>query len=130
MCSISSNSLKSVQEVVLPDVESEVKARESKKIKISVPVTNIGEKRGAEVVQLYVRDVDAYLPRPEKELKRFCKLWIEPGETAVAEFELNEDDLRFFDPDKHAWVSEKGEFEVLLGSSSTDIKGILKLNLK
>ena len=128
--SISSNSLKSVQEVVLPDVESEVKARESKKIKISVPVTNIGEKRGAEVVQLYVRDVDAYLPRPEKELKRFCKLWIEPGETAVAEFELNEDDLRFFDPDKHAWVSEKGEFEVLLGSSSTDIKGILKLNLK
>ena len=127
--SISSNRLKSVQEVVLPDSDSEAKARDSKKIKIRIPVTNIGEMRGAEVVQLYVRDVEAYLPRPEKELKRFCKLWLEPGETGIAEFELQEDDLRFFDPQKHAWVSEKGEFEIMLGSSSEDIRETLKLIL-
>ena len=81
------------------------------------------------MVQLYVRDVEAYLPRPEKELKRFCKLWLEPGETGIAEFELQEDDLRFFDPQKHAWVSEKGEFEIMLGSSSEDIRETLKLIL-
>jgi beta-glucosidase len=128
--SISSNSLRSVQEVVLPDVESELKARDSKKIKIRIPVTNIGNVRGAEVVQLYVRDVDSYLRRPNKELKRFSKLWLEPGETAYAEFELNEDDLRFFDANKHAWVSEKGKFEIMLGASSENINIILNLELK
>ena len=128
--SISSRTLKSVQTEVAPDIESERKAHDSRKVRISVPVTNTGNVRGAEVVQLYIRDVESYLPRPYKELKGFRKLWLDPGETKVAEFEISEDDLRFFDADKHAWVSEKGQFEILLGSSSSHIKEKLTLNLK
>lgn len=128
--SVSSQSLRSVQAEVKPDLKSERKAADSRKIKIKMPVTNIGKVSGSEVVQLYISDVESSLSRPEKELKRFCKLHLEPGETKFAEFEITEDDLRFFDPERHLWVSEKGEFRILLCSSATQIEEELTLNLK
>lgn len=127
---ISTKSIRSVQEMVLPDWVSEKNARDSRKVKIRIPVTNVGSVSGAEVVQLYIRDVESTLPRPEKELKGFCKLWLEPGETGIAEFEITEDDLRCFDPERHAWVSERGEFEISLGSSSAHILKTTTLNLR
>jgi beta-glucosidase len=127
---ISSQNLRSVQAEVRPDLKSERKAADSKKVKIKMPVTNVGMMSGSEVVQLYISDVESSLPRPEKELKRFCKLFLEPGETKLAEFEITEDDLRFFDPEKHLWVSERGEFRILLCSSATQIEEELTLNLK
>ena len=89
---------------------------------VTVPVTNTGSREGKEVVQLYIADKESSLPRPVKELKGFRKISLQPGETQNVTFEITEEALRFFDPEKHAWVSEPGEFEVLIGSSSADIR--------
>ncbi len=98
-------------------------------ITIRVPVSNTGDRTGAEVVQLYLKDVESSLPRPVKELKDFRKVTIEPGRTAEVEFEITPDQLMFFDDGKHEWVAEAGEFVALIGSSSSDIKGTVKFKL-
>ena len=91
-------------------------------ITVSVDVQNTGSRAGQEVVQLYVRDLKARLARPEKELKAFAKVAIEPGETQTVTFSLDRDALSFYDPACRQWVVEPGEFEVLAGSSSRDIR--------
>ncbi len=92
-------------------------------LKVSVPVTNSGARAGKEIVQLYVRDAEASVERPEKELKGFVKMALEPGETKVAELNLNMRSLAYFDEQQDAWVAEAGAFEVLVGASSDDIRG-------
>ncbi len=89
---------------------------------VTVPVTNIGDRAGKETVQLYISDLKSTLPRPVKELKGFRKIALQPGETADVKFEITSDALKFFDPDKHAWVCEPGAFEALIGASATDIR--------
>jgi len=89
---------------------------------VSLDLQNTGEVEGAEVVQLYVRDVDASVPRPLKELKRFKKVNLKPGEKTKIEFTLDRNCLAFYSPEKKDWVVEPGEFEVLVGSSSRDIR--------
>lgn len=94
----------------------------SDKITLSVDVTNTGTKAGAEVVQLYVRDIKSSVPRPVKELKGFEKINLNPGETQKVTFTIDAQALSFFDAGKHEWVAEPGEFELIVGSSSADIK--------
>jgi beta-glucosidase len=77
-----------------------------------------------------LRDVESSIPRPDKELKGFKKIWLNPGQTETVEFMISEDDLRFFDPVRHAWVSEKGKYEILLGTSAADIMYTLDFDLK
>ena len=91
-------------------------------IQVSVDIENTGARAGKEVVQLYVRDVESSLMRPEKELKAFAKVALEPGETQTVTFTLDQDALSFYDPAKEQWVAEPGEFQVLVGSSSRDIR--------
>jgi beta-glucosidase len=91
-------------------------------IRISVDVVNTGVCAGKEVVQLYVRDVESTVMRPETELKAFAKLALEPDERKTVNFTLNEDALSFYDPGRKRWVAEAGDFEVLIGSSSRDIR--------
>jgi beta-glucosidase len=91
-------------------------------IRVSVDVENTGARAGQEVVQLYVRDVESSLMRPEKELKAFAKVMLEPGEVKTVAFRLHEDALSFYDPPEKRWKAEPGEFEVLVGSSSQDIR--------
>ncbi|MGD2177181.1 MAG: glycoside hydrolase family 3 C-terminal domain-containing protein [Anaerolineae bacterium] len=91
-------------------------------IQIQVDVENIGTRAGQEVVQLYVRDVASTLRRPKKELKAFAKVSLEPGDTKTVAFHLDQDDLSFYDPARKRWVAEAGDFEVLVGSSSRDIR--------
>ncbi len=91
-------------------------------LQVSVPVTNSGDRAGQEALQLYVKDVEASLERPKKELKGFVKVALEPKETKVATFSLNMRALAYFDDQQNAWVAEKGEFEVLVGASSDDIR--------
>lgn len=100
------------------------------KIKVSVPVTNKGTVAGAEVVQLYIAAKESSVDRAVKELKNFEKVYLEPGQTAVVKFEVCEEDLAYFDADTHSWVSEKGEYEVLVGSSSADIRTTATFCLK
>jgi beta-glucosidase len=91
-------------------------------IGVQVDVTNIGNRAGKEVVQLYVRDVTACLPRPKKELKGFKKVHLEPGETKTVNFEIGIEALSFYDVESRDWVAEPGEFEILIGGSSRDIR--------
>ena len=91
-------------------------------IRVTLDVKNAGEAAGAEVVQLYVKDVEASVDRPEKELKGFAKIALEPGETKEAEIHLNRDAFAFFSPERNRWVVEEGEFEILVGASSRDVR--------
>ena len=98
-------------------------------VTVTVGVKNVGDRAGREVVQLYVSDVAASVQRPEKELKGFEKVSLEPGETADVSFVLDERSLAFYDPDQRAWVAEAGEFVVLVGSSSRDIRAVGRFEL-
>ncbi|HPR33029.1 MAG TPA: glycoside hydrolase family 3 C-terminal domain-containing protein, partial [Prolixibacteraceae bacterium] len=101
-----------------------------KKVRFTVDVTNSGSVDGAEVVQVYVSDKEASLPRPEKELKAFEKVFLKKGERKTVELELDPSSFSFYDPEVHDWVSEPGEFEILVGSSSTDIRQRAKVVLE
>jgi beta-glucosidase len=91
-------------------------------MQVHVDVENTGPCAGQEVVQLYIRDLVSTLRRPPKELKAFAKVSLEPGETQTVAFHLDQDDLSFYDPARQRWVAESGDFEVLVGSSSRDIR--------
>jgi beta-glucosidase len=91
-------------------------------LQVSVDVTNTGEQAGKEVVQLYIRDVVASLQRPDKELKAFAKVHLEPGECKTVTLSLDRSALAYYDDLAHKWVAEAGEFEVLVGASSQDIR--------
>jgi beta-glucosidase len=98
-------------------------------LKVSVDVTNTGAVDGAEVVQLYINDVKSTIDRPVKELKNFEKVWLKAGETKTVTFEIDAEDLSYFDADKHEWVAEPGKFKVLLGSSSEDVRSTVNFKL-
>jgi beta-glucosidase len=91
-------------------------------IDVSVDVTNTGRRSGQEVVQLYVRDVEAGVARPPKELKDFAKIGLAPGETRTVRLAIDSKSLAYWDEAQHGWVAEAGAFEVLIGSSSRDIR--------
>jgi beta-glucosidase len=91
-------------------------------LEVSLDVTNTGERAGQEVVQLYVRDVESSLVRPEKELRAFAKLALEPGQTRSVRLELDRRAFAYWDPARSEWVAEPGEFELLCGSSSRDLR--------
>ncbi|SMG50336.1 beta-glucosidase [Marivirga sericea] len=97
------------------------------KLKITIPVKNSSEKDGKEVVQLYIRDKVGTTTRPMKELKSFEKVLINAGETKNVEFEITTEDLKFYTYDNltdqniiHTW--EAGEFEIMVGTNSSDLK--------
>ncbi|MCM1491355.1 MAG: glycoside hydrolase family 3 C-terminal domain-containing protein [Muribaculum sp.] len=99
-------------------------------ITISVPVTNTGSVEGKETVQLYIGDDKASVLRPVKELKHFSKVNLKPGETKTVSFEIDADDLKYFDDKRHEWVAEPGSFKAYVGSSSTDIRHTVPFKLK
>jgi beta-glucosidase len=96
--------------------------KKGKTAEVSLQVRNNGTRAGAEVVQLYLRDVEASLDRPEKELKAFRRVVLQPRQTETVAFTLDESAMSFFDPGKKDWVAEPGAFEVLIGASSRDIR--------
>ncbi len=85
-------------------------------------VTNAGSMRGGEVPQLYVTDDHARLPRPIKELKHFSKVYLDPGESAEISFTLSARDFSYYDPAFSGWVADSGSFELIVGSSSQDVR--------
>lgn len=91
-------------------------------LNISLTVRNTGERAGAEVVQLYVRDVESKALRPEKELKGFEKVRLEPGEEKRVRFTLGKRAFAYWNPKIHGWHVESGGFEILTGASSRDIR--------
>jgi beta-glucosidase len=91
-------------------------------LEIQLQVRNTGKRAGAEVVQLYIRDLESSVERPLKELKGFRRLALQPGQTESVAFRLDTPDLSFFDPGRKEWIAEPGAFEVLVGASSRDIR--------
>jgi beta-glucosidase len=85
-------------------------------------VTNTGSRPGAEVVQLYVHDGHASVLRPAKELKAFSKVLLAPGETKTVVLKLDPRSFAFYAPEKHGWSVEAGDYGLLVGSSSRDIR--------
>jgi len=89
---------------------------------VKVDVTNTGKVLGKEIVQLYVRDIQSTFARPEKELKAFDKVELKPKQTKTIKFTLNREAFWYFDTIKNAWSTEAGDFEILIGASSRDIR--------
>lgn len=89
---------------------------------VQCDVTNTGSRPGAEVVQLYVHDGHASVPRPAKELKVFSKVLLAPGETKTVVLKLDPRSFAFYAPEKHGWSVEAGDYGLLVGSSSRDIR--------
>lgn len=90
-------------------------------ITVTIPVTNTGNRDGIEVVQLYIRDVVGSIARPVKELKGFQRLSLKAGETATATFTIDASKLKFYNYDLQE-VVEPGEFDVMVGPNSRDLK--------
>jgi len=100
------------------------------KIIASVDVKNTGKVGGAEVVQLYISDPDCSVLRPSKELKDFSKVFLRPGEKKNIKFEIDADKLAFYSESEKNWIAEAGEFKILIGSSSRDIRLEKKFQFK
>ena len=88
----------------------------------SFNVKNTGKVAGSEVAQVYVTDNECSVVRPEKELKGFDKVFLNPGETKTLSVRLAEEAFRFYSLGKHDFVVEPGVFTVSVGSSSADIR--------
>ncbi|HEY6805590.1 MAG TPA: glycoside hydrolase family 3 C-terminal domain-containing protein [Pyrinomonadaceae bacterium] len=89
---------------------------------VQFQVKNVGSRDGAEVAQLYVQDVKPRLPRPVKELKGFRKVFLKAGESQTVSIPLDRSAFAFYDPERKAWAAEKGDYKILIGSSSRDIR--------
>ena len=89
---------------------------------VSIDIVNSGKRSGAEVVQLYVQDIESSVERPLKELKGFKKVYLNPGEKTNVVFELEKRDLSYYDDVGGKWKVEEGLFNISIGSSSRDIR--------
>jgi beta-glucosidase len=91
-------------------------------LSLSVDVTNTGKVAGKEIVQVYVHDRQSKLMRPPKELKAFKKVELQSGETESVTFSLGTRAFAYYHPSYQQWVAEPGEFDILVGASSADIR--------
>jgi beta-glucosidase len=89
---------------------------------VTFTVKNDGTSDGAEISQLYVRDIESSIPRPVKELKGFNKTFLKAGEEKEITMKIVKDAFSFYDVATKKWIVEPGNFEILIGSSSRDIR--------
>ena len=87
-----------------------------------VRITNTGDRSGAEVVQVYVSQVNSKIERPQLELKAFDKVYLEPGESKIVTFSLDDGAFTYYNEEKKAFVVELGEYKIRVGSSCEDIR--------
>jgi beta-glucosidase len=99
-------------------------------VTVSVDVTNTGSVAGKEIVQVYVRDHESELMRPEKELKGFAKVELEPCETKSVSIDLDFRSFAYYHPRYKQWITEDGDFDILIGASAADIRCSLTVTLE
>jgi beta-glucosidase len=85
-------------------------------------VTNTGSREGAEIAELYVGDPHASVPRPVKELKGFARVNLKPHESRQVTIQLDHRSFSFYDVNRKDWNAKPGEFVLLVGASSDDIR--------
>ena len=95
---------------------------EDETVKVTFTVKNTGDVAGYEIAQLYVADKESTIYRPVKELKGFRKVWLEPGESKEIEITLCKRAFAFYNVNINDWCVETGEFDILVGASSADIR--------
>nr|WP_315176065.1 glycoside hydrolase family 3 N-terminal domain-containing protein [uncultured Flavobacterium sp.] len=100
---------------------SKNKIKSTETIEVSMTITNSGKVAGEEVVQLYLRDKVGSVVRPIIELKDFQKIKLNAGETKMVKFTIDKQKLSFYNADLK-WISEPGDFDLMIGSSSSDIR--------
>lgn len=100
---------------------SSTAVNQKESVKVSFTLTNTGKVEGEEVAQLYIQDTFASVVRPVKELRDFAKVRLKPGESKEISFELSPEKLAFYKEEK-GWITEPGEFKVMVGAASNDIK--------
>ena len=96
---------------------------------VEFDLTNTGQRRGAEVAQVYVRRPRSRVERADKDLKAFEKMWLDSGESTRVRLLLPEQSLRHWDETEGRWVVERGEVAILVGASSRDIRLSATTNL-
>ncbi|MFT2009958.1 glycoside hydrolase family 3 C-terminal domain-containing protein [Pontibacter sp. 13R65] len=104
-------------------------ARNGGGVSVNFTLKNTGKTAGAEVVQVYVKDTEAAVKRPEKELKSFSKIFLKPGESKEVSLTLPKEAFQYFDETKMQWVLEPGTFIIMAGSSSQDIRQTAEITL-
>jgi beta-glucosidase len=102
--------------------EMRVSAQDNAHVHVTLDVTNAGARRGREVVQLYVGDPHSAADRPDKQLRDFAKLELEPGQTQTVTFDLPPRAFAHWEPERQAWIVAPGKREIQVGSSSRDIR--------
>jgi len=90
--------------------------------KVEAAIKNTGKREGAEIVELYVSELNPIVPRPPRELKGFQRVNLKPGESKTVSFELNQDAFSYYDENTHDWKTNPGNFEIQVGASSRDIR--------
>ncbi|HEX7599880.1 MAG TPA: glycoside hydrolase family 3 C-terminal domain-containing protein, partial [Polyangia bacterium] len=97
---------------------------------VSVDVTNTGKVAGKEAVQIYVHDQKSGLVRPHKELKGFAKVELQPGETKTVSIRLDFRAFAYYHPAYRQWITEDGDFDILIGASAADLRASLAVTLQ
>jgi beta-glucosidase len=91
-------------------------------VTVEVKIKNTSAVAGAEIVQLYVQPVNSAVSRPLKELKAFKKVFLKPGESQIVSFPLGPSAFAYYSPDQKAWLAQPGDYKILVGTSSRDIR--------
>jgi beta-glucosidase len=102
---------------------------DSEGLKVSCIIKNTGNIKGKEIVQLYISDPESRLQRPVKELKKFTKIELAPGESKIVEFDLESRDFSYFNSRLEQWIAESGKYIIKIGASSDDIRFSKTINL-
>ncbi len=97
---------------------------------VTVDVTNMGKVAGKEIVQVYIHDQKSALVRPQKELKGFAKVALEPGETKTVSIQLDFRAFAYYHPEYKQWITEDGDFDILIAASAADIRHTLTVTLE
>ena len=95
---------------------------EENELVVSIDIQNTGNLKGDEVVQLYVKDLESLVIQPLKKLRKFKRITLEKGDIKTVVFKLHNEDFSYWDDKKKDWHIEPGDFEIMIGASSEDIK--------
>jgi beta-glucosidase len=98
-------------------------------LRVEVPVTNVGRRRGAEVVQCYVSSGAPRVTRPPQELKAFEKVWLDPGESTTVSLALDDRSFAYWDPERPGWRVDDGPYTLRVGRSSSDISHVVPVEV-
>jgi beta-glucosidase len=99
-------------------------------VTVTVDITNTGDVAGKEIVQVYVHDQQSSLVRPEKELKGFAKVDLQPGETRTVSIALDFRAFAYYHPEYKQWITEDGDFDLLIAASAIDIRHCVTVSLE